>query len=550
MSRRCCSSARWNQLLAYETARKTVIQHWIVGLIHFVFLGAVALYIFGYVMFWNQRYLKRYPVTGDFRYKLIPPKEENKRPIEELKYCRKYLENAFEQHEDKKFVLNDGDPNYPNGTHIEDAKTLERCKKACVRSEKSCIGFNFQKMETKCYHIFPSESKNTHNIVDAIDHGFMRIEPNSDWTCIQKVKGKEFLFHENVGNCAEGIRERENTNYHDLSSPKPGQHSGSFGIFLGYSNKNDTNCECGTEDHEDCYSNNYIFFPNIEKYELEVTHGYVTMEDLKRLPNDDRFSKGSRELRGRLVDQDGNVIQDFNSSGTGTQTRDRIKIEDILRAAEIKSFDEPCDGHDDDCSPNKPDHLSHSFRNEGLVVYLRIEYLDDWYRNMEYTYRFDRMEDTDWSIYRNKEGVSGLKVSRQYLALRIPVIITGSVGEFDFMNMIVEFTSSLFLLGMADLFMVYIVFKCFPQKELYQRAVYQKTKTFEHVGEMKERKVSMWEDDHNEMVQIELTTRLSHKEESEDASGEQNQPNSGFRRFSSLFGFGQAEKESRTEVGV
>lgn len=115
------------------------------------------------------------------------------------------------------------------------------------------------------------------------------------------------------------------------------------------------------------------------------------------------------------------------------------------------------------------------------------------------------MEDTDWSIY---EG------DKHYTALRIPVIITGSVGEFEFMNMIVEFTSTLFLLGMADLFMVYIVFKFFPQKDLYQRAIYQKTKTFEgdNIEEMKERRVSMWEDDHYEQ-EVEMTSMVGKKDD-------------------------------------
>jgi hypothetical protein len=49
---------------------------------------------------------------------------------------------------------------------------------------------------------------------------------------VKKQKGKEFLFHENIGNCKAGEKERTKKEF-DLSSPKPGQHSGSFGIFLG-----------------------------------------------------------------------------------------------------------------------------------------------------------------------------------------------------------------------------------------------------------------------------------------------------------------------------
>jgi len=510
MLRRLCTRERWNRFLSYETARKTVIQHWIVGLIHFIFLGAVALYIFGYVMFWNQRYLKRYPVTGDFRYKLIPPSAENIRSTEELNYCRKYLDKAFNthEHEDQKFLLDDEDP---YGTLIK-ATDTDSCRKECIKSEKSCIGLNFQKEEKKCYHIYASDSRKIFNIEDGITAGYVTIEPSSDWHCMKKQKGKEFLFHENIGNCEAGIKVRKEKEF-DLTSPKPGQHSGSFGIFLGFSNKGEKkeNCDCSGNDHENCYSNKFIFFPNIEEYELEITHGYVTMDDLRRDPDDDRLSKGSRELNGTLVDQDDNVIQNFEASGTGTATRDRIKIKDILRAADVKSFDEACDGHDNDCMDNKPRHLAHSFRNEGLVIFLRIEYLDGWDRNIRYTYKFDRMEDTDWSIYRT---------DKQYTALRIPVIITGSVGEFDFMLMIVEFTSSLFLFGIADLFMVYIVFKCFPQRDLYQRAVYQKTKSFhhEHLTEMKKRQVSLWEDDHNELKQSEIAM-LAKEQDGEYSNG-------------------------------
>jgi hypothetical protein len=55
-------------------------------------------------------------------------------------------------------------------------------------------------------------------------------------------------------------------------------------------------------------------------------------------------------------------------------------------------LDTICDGHDDDCWETKPKEFSHTFRNEGMVIYLRLEYLDDWDRTIRYTYKFDRME--------------------------------------------------------------------------------------------------------------------------------------------------------------
>jgi hypothetical protein len=145
----------------------------------------------------------------------------------------------------------------------------------------------------------------------------------------------------------------------------------------------------------------------------------------------------------------------------------------------------------------------------------------------------------DWSVYRTPEtkrnssdpnnssrnqpndATTGLL--DQYLAIRVHVIITGSVGEINFMNMLVEATSSLFLLGVAEFIMIYIVLKFFPNKELYARAVYQKTKSFnpDALDDIKQRRSSLWECDdepHLQEIQKELSKSHSHNENLNDSN--------------------------------
>lgn len=121
----------------------------------------------------------------------------------------------------------------------------------------------------------------------------------------------------------------------------------------------------------------------------------------------------------------------------------------------------------------------HSFRNEGLVVFLTLEFKDDWHRNIAYTYSVHRATGLDWTVTRPNFHEPGGSINQDIEwragAMRIRVHITGTIGEFDFQEFLIQVTSALALLGLAGWFINSVLIYILPKSHLYDRAMYLAT---------------------------------------------------------------------------
>jgi len=235
---------------------------------------------------------------------------------------------------------------------------------------------------------------------------------------------------------------------------------------------------------QDVDKNSASYVQDIETYTLEFMHGYTTSGkiDLKH----SQTMGASDRFHGRLINQQRTTIRNFdpahnqNIVNLSNQTRDRMLISDILKAGNF-SLNDPCYAHDRNCKPYATDDLVHTWREEGTAIYLIIEYLDTWDRKIEYTYRVQQMEGLDWTIYTPNICRSGVI---HHTAIHFRVIFTGTIGQYNVIQALVEVGASMFLLSLAHLIIKNFAIYFMPKRLLYINAMYKSTKKLSKIAKV------------------------------------------------------------------
>lgn len=206
------------------------------------------------------------------------------------------------------------------------------------------------------------------------------------------------------------------------------------------------------------------YVAGIEDYTVRIKHYAQATKHYLSTSFPSRYSVMSDNSAGKLLDDDNNVIQSFDSSG---QTDD-ITLSTLLRAAGV-SLDGQCVGTG--CVDGT------SQRTGGLVLFVTVEWtnLDNMEEPMHYLYRVKRLDN---ALYSREERIAtGLDATTRTIVHRdgvnIIFAVTGSVGRFDFPLFLVYLSSTLVFFIAIGLFIDFLMLICMGNRRIYHQLIYE-----------------------------------------------------------------------------
>jgi len=214
-----------------------------------------------------------------------------------------------------------------------------------------------------------------------------------------------------------------------------------------------------------------MFLADINNYTIKVEHSFQAVEFYKTSHSDD-FSGSTGSLTGNMVDQNGNVLQNF---GHGP---DIITLDRFLQAAGITL------GAAANYISAKP---GESKRSSGVVLLVALDYENNGSPEPP-TYQY-RVSDIPGSEYKTQEVIrlnDSFRVVNDRHGVKLVFLTTGSIGVFDFQTTLVQLVSALGLLSVGtlvvEMFMLYIA----PHRKYYNKYKYEETLDFSDVREVEE----------------------------------------------------------------
>jgi hypothetical protein len=217
----------------------------------------------------------------------------------------------------------------------------------------------------------------------------------------------------------------------------------------------------------DDYTCNYIdlnstdyFIPDVERFTILIDHTCYA---------DAMLQRNSGQLKGYMVDVNGKIMTNLtklpNQIGVSGKP-DIIQLGSLLRAGGVWDLDTPSQA-------NK----SRSIRNDGVVIIVTITYtnLADYnLSNVIYTYKVNYLSDTKFKAL---EPIFTKNIDTRTIwnrhGVRIVFIQTGSIGQFDFLTMILTFVTGMGLLAAATIVVDTIATKIMPKSDLIASYKYE-----------------------------------------------------------------------------
>ncbi|KXN74816.1 hypothetical protein CONCODRAFT_2148 [Conidiobolus coronatus NRRL 28638] len=204
-------------------------------------------------------------------------------------------------------------------------------------------------------------------------------------------------------------------------------------------------------------SNFYNPFP--EKYTFIVDHnirGYLT-----------KTTVGYMEMDGELVDVNGDIIKVFPKNGN---TNDYIfDLETLLNAS--------------GASLDKMESKGKSFRYEGMVLLVVLEYVNPWWKPYatHYTMSSQMVPSSEYKLLQshfidllNPENTSHPKLTLvNYHGVKVFFKQTGSIGTFNLSETLINIVAGLALLSLSGTVVELIMLNFMPEKGDYYDAKYR-----------------------------------------------------------------------------
>jgi len=231
-------------------------------------------------------------------------------------------------------------------------------------------------------------------------------------------------------------------------------------------NLSDIDCSYTTYETDGPY-----FTPDVERWTLLIDHSMVALNS--------KISRTGRELLGSIVNQNNQVLN-FTTPTTqiGEQNQfDIISLEQILQAGGINSLDQVFQGN---CNT--------TIRYSGIVIIVSLTYnnvrLND--DRITYLYRISPITTSSFTsiqtiepLLSNNDTVERLMVTRN--GVRLIFIQSGTIGVFNFQNLLLSLVSGLGLLIIAQELVDQLALRILPQRRIYRKFKYENTPFFEQI---------------------------------------------------------------------
>ena len=233
-------------------------------------------------------------------------------------------------------------------------------------------------------------------------------------------------------------------------------------------------------------STNRTYSTNIEAFTIRFSHFFQARQFFLNTRND-YFSQAGSEMKGKLVDIQGNTMAQY-----GNDAADIISLAKILEAAnvdidDLSAYPPAAEANETNryvfCSTNI--WISHILNiwtlrlsllsYAGLVLFFGIDYRGNYDNPVEYTYSVTQVPAVEYKVTRSTIVNFNSRLITDTHGIKIFFVFSGSICRFDFQTMLINMVAGLGLLSLATLTTDFVMEYLTPLKNAYIRYKYKET---------------------------------------------------------------------------
>ncbi len=206
------------------------------------------------------------------------------------------------------------------------------------------------------------------------------------------------------------------------------------------------------------------FLVNEEHISVNLLHSYIAPKFASHHSKNSHFRGSSSTLFGRLIDQDGDVDQDFFISPTPRP--DKVSSQDLLLTAGVNLS-----------AAVTVNGTTSSYRAVGAVVLVDVHFTNE-DGKVKYTITSTQLPNAVYNVaeVRWAAGGTDLKVSRTIITrhgVKFHFVVTGDLEVFDFQTLLIQIASSVVLFFIANVLIEFCMMNVIAGRDYYRKMKYE-----------------------------------------------------------------------------